>query len=300
MADTSTASACSPLSCGVECSAELHLPRNTSEALLCMRMELEKLYQRGDRRAIFLRAYYVMTAQVNAAIRGGSKDFKAPIFFDPAWVDQLAGRFARLYFQSYREPTCEPWEIAVRQARKRRSSVLRNLLLGINAHINYDLALGLHDFLLENGDSSNPLLLARRKFDHDQMNNVLVHCNPRLQVALAREFKGGLRLYSGLLGHFDELLTSTGLRYYRDRVWCNVLGLLSARSSEEREKVRLRLSWESKHVAEFINDGSLLNRLVYGVDGVLSRRKLQGRFQPELDEDMRIGRLMNRRAQLPH
>jgi len=259
-----------------------------------MRKELESFYDAGDNRAIFLRAYHVMTTQVNAAVHGGNVDFEAPIFFDPAWVDRLAGRFARLYFQSLHKPVCDAWAKAYEQARNGRSSVLQNMLLGINAHINFDLALGIHEVLQEEGDADDPELMARRKFDHDQMNNVLMRCNPKIQEVLAREFGGGARLFSGLFGMLDELLTVAGLRYYRDRVWCNTLGLLSARTPEEHEKVRMRLNWESLQTAEFLIQGSWMNDAVFFFDRILRRRSFKGRFLPDADLDARAcGRVAN-------
>ncbi|HEX8818670.1 MAG TPA: DUF5995 family protein [Archangium sp.] len=253
-----------------------------------MREKLSALYAAGDNRAIFLRAYHVMTTQVNAAVHGGNDDFATPIFFDPGWVDRLAGRFARLYFQSLQEPVCDAWTKAHEQASQRRSSVVQNMLLGINAHINFDLALGIHEVLQEEGDASDPELMARRKFDHDQMNNVLMRCNPKIQEVLAREFGGGARLFSGLFGMLDELLTVAGLRYYRDRVWCNTLGLLSARTPKEHEKVRLRLNWESLQTAEFLIKGTWMNDAVFFLDKAL-RRPRWGRFEPDADRGARAG-----------
>jgi hypothetical protein len=300
MADAYTASKLTHEPCGADCDTKLHRPRTTGEALVCMEKKLRELYARGDRRAIFLRAYYVMTAQVNAAIHGGNEDFKTPIFFDPDWVDRLAGRFCLHYFQSLRKPVCAAWRFAEERAGDGRSSILQNLMLGINAHINFDLSRGIHEILVEDGDAGDAELMARRKFDHDQMNNVLVRCNPKLQEVLAREFGGGMRLFSGLFGTFDELLTSTGLRYYRDRVWCNVLALLSAKGPEEYEKVRLRLEWESRQVAEFIADGSWLNNVVFRVDSFLRLRNIEGRFQPEEDGIIHATKRMDYRLQMPH
>lgn len=320
MADTFTVNA-EPRACGADWEDADHRPRDTGEALLCMKKELTKLYADNDGRAIFLRAYFVMTTQVNAAVHG-TGDFKetGPIFFDPGWVDRLAGRFSVLYFQSLtrsrakvapdNEPVCKAWGVAMEQAARPRPSILLCMLLGINAHINYDLALGIHDVIQEDlqrlrqevedpGERARRAaeLLARWKFDHDQMNNVLVRTNPKLQEVLGREFRGALRLLSTLGGLFDELVTSTGLRYYRERVWNNVLGLLAA-GPGEREKVKLRLGWESQQMAEFIAEGGLLNSAVFLLDKGLRREHV--RFQPELDGvEIHAGDALGHRLQRP-
>jgi hypothetical protein len=318
MADTFTAS---PLACGSNCKDTHHRPRNTGEALLCMKKELNKLYAEDDGRAIFLRAYYVMTTQVNAAVHGtGDFEETGPIFFEPECVDRLAGRFAALYFESLSRsrawpvepPICPAWGKAMEQAMKPRPSILQNLLLGINAHINFDLALGIHDVIrgdLERlrqevkdpgeRERRSAELLARWKFDHDQMNNVLVRCNPKIQEVLGREFRGAMGMLSNLFGLFDELITITGLRYYRDRVWHSVLGLLAARP-EELEKVKLRLRWESLQVAEFIIEGGWLNNVLYRLDRGLRRGSIRGRFQPELDGvSVHAGDALGHRLQRP-
>ncbi|HYO57060.1 DUF5995 family protein [Archangium sp.] len=318
MADTFTAA---PLACGADCKDAHHQPRNTGEALLCMRKELVKLYDQDDGRAIFLRAYFIMTTQVNAAVHGtGDFEETGPIFFDPGCVDRLAGRFAALYFQSLArsreqssaKPLCEAWGMAMKQATQHRSSVLQNLLLGINAHINFDLALGIHDIVHRDlqrlrqdvkdpgeRDRRTAELLARWKFDHDQMNNVLVRCNPKIQEVLGREFRGAMGVLSKLFGLFDELLTITGLRYYRDRVWHNVLGLLAATQQGDHDKVRLRLGWESLQMAEFIIEGGWVNDMVYRLDKRLRRGSFKGRFQPDLDGEIRAGGSLGHRLQRP-
>jgi Family of unknown function (DUF5995) len=301
MADTFTAS---PLACGSDCRDMNHRPRDTGEALRCMKKELARLYDDNDGRAIFLRAYFVMTTQVNAAVHG-TGDFQetGPLFFEPECVDRLAARFAALYFESLersrawpvQKPICPAWGMAMAQARKSRPSILQNLLLGINAHINFDLSLGIHDVVRKDlqrlrqevkdpgeRERRSAELLARWKFDHDQMNNVLVRCNPKIQEVLGREFRGAMGALSQMFGLFDELITITGLRYYRDRVWHNVLGLLAARP-EDLEKVKLRLRWESLQVAEFIIYGGWLNSVLYHLDRGLRRGSIRGRFQPELD-----------------
>ncbi|HEX5752692.1 MAG TPA: DUF5995 family protein [Archangium sp.] len=315
MADTFTAST---LACGSDCKDGQHKPRNTGEALLCMKKELEQLYARNDGRAIFLRAYFVMTTQVNAAVHGtGDFEQTGPIFFDPAWVDRLAGRFAALYFESLtrsracspdNKPICAAWGMAMEQAARRRPSILLCMLLGINAHINFDLAQGIHEIVREDlrrlrqelkdpetRDRRVAEQMARWKFDHDQMNNVLVRTNPKIQEILGREFRGAMRLLSRMGGQLDELLTSAGLRYYRDRVWNNVLGLLAA-GPEEFEKVKLRLGWESQQMAEFLLEGGWLNNAVFRLDRGLRRGRFEGRFQPGLDgvEVHAAGRLDHR------
>jgi hypothetical protein len=276
-------------------------PRDTAEALDCMRQALEFFYARQDDRAIFLRSYYIMTAELNAAIHGRG-DFSQPIFFDPGWVDRLAGRFACLYFTYLAEgdgaDVPEPWKKAHAYARKGGGSVLVNLLLGINAHINYDLSYGLYENFLDHEDHEDHLRLPRRKFDHDQINNLLGRANPKIQDRLTREFGGGLRLLSNLAGSLDETLTITGLKHFRERVWGNSLSFLATRAEEERELVRQRLCWEAGKVADFITSRNGMRATVRRVGGLLRRRRF-GPLELEGPGDIPIHGEADLKLQLP-
>ena len=99
----------------------------------------------GDRRAIFLSCYELMTRNMLAAI--GAGDFE-----DWAWVYALLERFAEYYFAALdayeREQTIPVvWKLAFNAAQRPMSHVLQDLILGVNAHINYDLAFALADML---------------------------------------------------------------------------------------------------------------------------------------------------------
>jgi hypothetical protein len=259
-----------------------HKPRTAHETLACLGQELEQLYDRQDNRAIFLRAYYIMTLNVICAIEGRGKGFDRPIFLDPRWVDQVVGRFAQLYFEGRSAPRPWAWEQADALALKRRSSVLLNLLLGINAHINHDLAVGIYELIVQAGDHKDPQQLARRKFDHDQINNVLARSLVEVQQRVFRDFGGALGLYSRVFGQLDEYLSLTGLRYYRSLVWDNVLGFLAAKDDAEREKVRLRLQWESAKLGQFI---ASIHPVVAGLDGLLRYRTFR-KLRLELPEGL--------------
>jgi hypothetical protein len=64
---------------------------------------------------------------------------------------------------------------------------VQDLLFGLNAHINYDLAYAVYLNMKEHGDDRDHLLLPRRKFDHDQVNNVLVRTLPQVAAAVTRD-----------------------------------------------------------------------------------------------------------------
>lgn len=253
-------------------------PRDVDEAILCLRKTLDYFHARHDYRAIFLRSYYIVTLEIHAAVHqlGG---YREPFFFDPAWVSRLAGRFSCLYFQSLAAAerggpgAAKAWRLAYRMARERSSTVLLDLLLGLNAHVNHDLAYGIALNLKEHGDHAHHLLLPRRKFDHDQVHNLLVRCTPRIQEVLARDYGGGLLFLSRVFGRWDERLAWAGLRHCRERVWWVAISLLCAADEQEAGLVRKKLDRESFHLAKLLIRAGLWLRVVRFFARLLRKRR---------------------------
>lgn len=259
-------------------------PKNLDEALVCLRKALDYYHERNDYRAIFLRAYYIVTVDVHAAVNQLG-DYQEQIFFDPRWTDALAGKFSSLYLQSLttleRDPDAErAWKLAHKAAIERTSTVAQDLILGLNAHINYDLAYGIYLNLKEHNDQSNHLLLPRRKFDHDQINNILVRCIPKISETLTRDYGGGIVLISRVMRNLDEMLTESGLKYYRERVWWNAISYLATVDEHEIDLVHDRLNWESAKVANALSDDTIWNRAIRTV-GTALRKKRFGKIELE-------------------
>ncbi|WP_158843962.1 DUF5995 family protein [Saccharothrix deserti] len=236
-------------------------PATIEEAIPCMQVALRYFHERNDYRAVFLRAYYIITLNVHSAIHRYG-DYKNPIFFDADWVRAQAGHFASLYFQSMttheRDPESErAWKLAHRMAEEKTSTVLQDLLLGLNAHINYDLAYGTFLNLRQHGDDAAHLLLPRRKFDHDQVNNILVRSIPQIAETLTRDYGGGIGLLRKTLNGLDVVLTGTGLKHYRERVWWSAVSYLTTADEEELNLVHQKLNWESAQLAKLIADTSV-------------------------------------------
>jgi hypothetical protein len=235
-------------------------PRDIDEAIACMRKALDYYHEQDDYRAVFLRAYYIITLNVHAAVHQLG-DYKRQIFFDPNWISALAGKFSSLYFQSLttfeRDATSErAWKIAHQMAQEKTSTVVQDLILGLNAHINYDLAYGIYLNLKEHGDQRNHLLLPRRKFDHDQVNNILMRSMPQIVETLTRDYGGEILFLRRLTPKLDDFLTQTGLKYYRERVWWSAISYLTTTGEEEIKLVQDKLNHESTKVAKLVADKS--------------------------------------------
>jgi hypothetical protein len=235
-------------------------PGNIDDAIGCMQRTLEQFHESRDKRAVFLRLYYIMTLEVHAAINGLGAYAGRTVFLDPPWVEKLSGKFASLYFLSLdtfgRNPdegVERAWKIAHKAARDGSSTVVQDAALGMNAHINYDLARAIASNL-DAGELDDYPTLQRRKFDHDQVNNLLLRTLGTVQKVLAEDYGPGIALADRLLGQLDERLSETGLRYYRERVWWDALTFAAAAADGRDDVVRDKLNWESYKVALYLSD----------------------------------------------
>jgi len=104
----------------------------------------------------------------------------------------------------------------------------------------------------EHGDDRNHLLLPRRKFDHDQVNDILMASIPQITETLARDYGGAIRFLDVALDRLDDMRAGTGLRYYRERVWWNAVSYLTADCEDEVALVHDKLNRESAGVAKLV------------------------------------------------
>jgi hypothetical protein len=95
----------------------------------------------GNRVAAFNDLYLTITRRVEAALRDDADD--------PEFLELLDVEFAKRYFDALDrwnrddEDTPDVWEVLFKRARDVRMSRLAVAMLGVNAHINHDLALAL-------------------------------------------------------------------------------------------------------------------------------------------------------------
>jgi hypothetical protein len=72
-------------------------PADNDQALECMKATLEQFHAVRDRRASFLRVYYIMTQQLHAAVNRVGDFAGHPVFADPDRIRRLSGRFASTF-----------------------------------------------------------------------------------------------------------------------------------------------------------------------------------------------------------
>lgn len=191
----------------------------------------------ADRRYIFLRCYSMMSTNMVAAIREGK-------FEDPAWVSTLMQRFAEYYFvalEAYEhrtEHTSRVWKQVHEAAQHQRLHVLQNLLLGVNAHINYDLPLSLYDCLCQDWANLDEAQRRSRQNDHETVNAIISSTIDAVQDTVVEPAAPIMAVVDQVLGRMDEWLLSQLITSWRQEVWNVAIQMLEATEEESLETIR--------------------------------------------------------------
>jgi hypothetical protein len=198
-----------------------------------MQTQVARWEAQSDPRSIFLSCYQMMTRNMLAAIERCEFD-------DPAWVGRLLERFAGYYFialETYdRDPASAPavWQQAHASARDAKLLALQKLLLGVNAHINYDLVLTLAEVLEPEWAGLSAPRRGERYADHCRVNAVIARTIDAVQDQVLEPAMPGLALVDNLLGRLDEQAISGLIARWRDSVWRHATSLLETGAPDRR------------------------------------------------------------------
>lgn len=188
-----------------------------------MAAQLESLRAAGDRRQYFHATYQRTTIAVAEELRRGG-------FADAGWVERWDTAFADLYLDALqaalagRRPA-RPWDVAFNAPAG--LPPLRHVLLGMNAHINYDLPQALLAVITDE-QFDDAALLARRESDHRAIDDVLASRVAAEDEELTSISGPGSPL-DRLLRPLNRLGTQRFLREARQKVWANAIALSRAR-----------------------------------------------------------------------
>jgi len=242
-------------------------PRDVEEALRSLDTVVNRLAARRDARAVFPDVYAIITRNVAYEVHR-----QQGLFQEPRWISRLAGRFAERYLETLawslegERQDCPAWELAHGYAEQGLTFPLQDAALGISAHINFDLALGLWRTIEEFGDTS-PERLARYKHDHDAVNSLLAASLPESLARLMGRY--GCSTTAVLAGR--ALLPATSalslyvLGRWREHVWGNVLALVHARGEIERAEVIVRMRKHSERLGHLFSLSSKVRRVLAAV-----------------------------------
>jgi Family of unknown function (DUF5995) len=210
---------------------------NHESVLLQMEKQIQAWEKSSDRRSIFLRCYALMTRSMLAAIEAGE-------FHDTGWVYALLNHFAEYYFHALEaydhERATAPivWTRVHEAAQDLDTLILQNLILGVNAHINYDLVLTLVDMLQTEWPSLDPQKRQMRYADHCHVNKIIGHTVDAVQDQVVETLDPKMDLVDKLFGPLDEWVISELIARWRDEVWDHAVAMLDNQDPQERERLR--------------------------------------------------------------
>lgn len=194
----------------------------------------------ADARAIFLSCYLLMTRNMFAAIEQGE-------FYDSTWVRSLLHRFAQHYFNALdaysQDPdsTLKVWRITYQAAARADLLVIQNLMLGINAHINYDLVFALVEMLEGEWPTLSSAQRHARYVDHSHVNKVIGRTIDTVQDQVISRLTPAFFLVDKALGPLDEWMTERLISTWRDTVWNQAVRILTCHTADDREALRIEV-----------------------------------------------------------
>ncbi len=187
--------------------------------------ELAVLERDGDPARHFLATYRRVTLAVGGAAGSGLVE-------DPDWLARWDVAFAELYLRALTahragpEQAPGPWRAAF--AAPADLHPYLHVLLGMNAHINYDMPQSLLQVLTE-ADTGDPALMASRARDHHALDRVIVGLVPSESRHLVRAAAAAPGVLDRLLLPVSRAASARLLRESREQVWANTAVLLRAR-----------------------------------------------------------------------
>ena len=216
-----------------------------------------------EHRRVFLDTYRRTTLAVGAAVDEAR-------FEDPDWVAVWDVRFAELYLDAHdadlagaRVP--RPWRLAFDAPAD--LPALRHVLLGINAHVNYDLPQALLA-VISDADFGDEVLMARRRRDHERIDGVLAG----RVAAEYGELAAGKTLLDRVLTPLNRLGSKRFLRESRQKVWHNTTELQQARTvgadAYDHRLAELEVLAAAR-IADLLAPGQVLLRLAIAGFGVV-------------------------------
>ena len=190
-----------------------------------------RLVADNDERRHFHSAYLRSTTAVLRSIDAG-------VFEDAEWAERWAIAFAELYLDAFdrwerADHPAGPWQVAFDASRDPGIPPVRHALLGINAHINYDLPQAFLAVITDE-EFDDPALMERRATDHRRVDSILVRRVPDEDKRLAQvEEPGDRTILDSLMRPFNRAGTRRFLKDGRRKVWRNARILSDARRRGE-------------------------------------------------------------------
>lgn len=202
-------------------------------------------FDHDDLRGVFATAYLHITRSINNA-------FNTDTFLDEEWARSYLTRFANLYRiavlnyenkEFARVP--KSWLRSFELAKNKEGLIIHHLLLGINAHINHDLAIALFDVKIDPERD-------HKYSDHTNVNLILEKATDGLKRGVAEKYAPILNRLDKGFGTFDDEITEFSIPKAREHAWSFAIALTAAQSDIERGILRQSLNEQAAVLSNLI------------------------------------------------
>jgi hypothetical protein len=163
------------------------------------------------------------------------------------------------------------WKISFSLAKEKEGLIIQHLLLGINAHINHDLAIALFDV------SIDPERV-QKYGDHNRINDVLAKATEQMKREVSVKYAPILKRLDKKTGYVSDEITNFSIPKARDHAWSFAIALTRAATPTESRILRRALDDQAAVLARLIlasptRDPRVTRGVAFmkSVDGMISR-----------------------------
>ena len=184
-----------------------------------------------NHRGVFATTYLELTREIRLTYT------RRPAFYrDWRYMFKEVAAFANVYFNTVRaywegREVPEAWRIAFETADRGDVNAAQDMLLGINAHVQNDMAFVVASLGTRRPDGET------RKIDHDRANQVLDWAYERVVSTVADRYDPLVRTTNASWNPADDVLGLEMVKEWREMVWRNAERLLNAKNDAERREV---------------------------------------------------------------
>ncbi len=151
--------------------------------------------------------------------------------------------FAGYYFkalETFENGTAKPpevWRIAFQSAKNPRTHAVQLLVLGVNAHINYDLVFALSDMLASEWAQLSPEQHQVRYRDFCAINAIINTTFDGVRDQIIDRYDPLVGELDKLLGPLDKWMTTLLISEWREEVWKHATRLLEPAEADARAAI---------------------------------------------------------------
>lgn len=241
-------------------------PKTISEVIGQLDIMIAEAKEHSSRLGYFPALYRRVTVEVKNKVEQN-------YFDDNARMEKLDVVFANRYLAAYQayqkdEGCSASWQVAFDAARSWRPLVLQHLLLGMNAHISFDL--GMAAATVAPGHAINSL-----QGDFNKINNILSSLVDTVQSELAQLWPL-LKAIDWLAGSMDEKLARFSMTIARDAAWKMAEQYAMLQVGQQEEFVNVRDKKVAGFAQKIYQPGLLLQSAIAilraGEIGTVSRK----------------------------